>query len=249
MRNTDGKSAFEAGSKRIGIPTFRRNTSETNDEAKRDRVDILILDNSSGMCAVLARHLSELFKLRCISCAHGDSPILETLARYQPKILILDPAELSLSPQHDLQDFRRSVRIISARTMLFGYTARMDDAILRGVIGAQFVGCVGKQSDLQQLEIGLMAVQSGGMYFDPGYGNLLHEVVAQDSLGSNDLLSKRERAVIILTAKGQPAKQIAQELQISAKTVETYKGRALNKLGLSNRAELLDHALAKGWLA
>ncbi len=249
MRNTDEKQDLKINGTRARVADSTETRPEIATDAKKNSVDILIFDNSSGMCAVLARHLSDLFKLNCVSCAHSDAPILATLAKLQPKILILDPAELSLSPQHDLQDFRRSVRTISARTMLFGYTARMDDAVLRGVIGAQFVGCVGKQSNLEQLEIGLMAVQSGGVYFDPGYGHLLYEVVAQDSLNNNDLLSKRERAVIILTAKGQPAKQIAKELQISAKTVETYKGRALNKLGLSNRAELLDHALTQGWLA
>jgi PAS domain S-box-containing protein len=61
-------------------------------------------------------------------------------------------------------------------------------------------------------------------------------------------LSEREEEVVRLIAWGYSNKEIAARLSLSVKTVETYKARSLEKLGLSTRAELVRHALLRGWL-
>jgi DNA-binding NarL/FixJ family response regulator len=58
----------------------------------------------------------------------------------------------------------------------------------------------------------------------------------------------REAAVVRLTACGNGNKEIAAQLEISTKTVETYKTRALEKLGLHSRADLVRYAVGRGWL-
>ena len=210
--------------------------------------DVVILDKNSVLSTVLAAHLSEKIGMNCVGLQVGDEDVVQIVSRRKPKILMVDPFDLPLTPTNDLQDFGRKVLIVSPKTRLFGYTQRLDENVLRGVIGANFAGCVGKQSDIRQLEIGLMAVQSGGVYFDPEYSALLKDAINGGASNAPNSLSRRERSVIIMTAKGQPAKQIANELKISPKTVETYKSRALSKLGLSNREELVDHAISSGWL-
>jgi two-component system response regulator NreC len=62
-------------------------------------------------------------------------------------------------------------------------------------------------------------------------------------------LSEREREVLKLLALGHTAGQIAEKLVLSAKTVETYRSRIMEKLGLSSRVDLVQYALARGLLA
>lgn len=62
-------------------------------------------------------------------------------------------------------------------------------------------------------------------------------------------LSAREAAVLRRKAAGHSAKAIAADLGISSKTVETYYARALDKLGLRSRVEVMRHALGQGWIA
>jgi DNA-binding NarL/FixJ family response regulator len=52
-----------------------------------------------------------------------------------------------------------------------------------------------------------------------------------------------------LIAQGQPLKQIAASLNVSARTVETYKTRAMEKLGLNTRADIIRFAVERGWLS
>jgi DNA-binding NarL/FixJ family response regulator len=61
-------------------------------------------------------------------------------------------------------------------------------------------------------------------------------------------LSDREAAVVRLTAEGHGNKEIAARLEVSTKTVETYKARAMEKLGLRSRVELVRYAAGRGWL-
>jgi DNA-binding CsgD family transcriptional regulator len=61
-------------------------------------------------------------------------------------------------------------------------------------------------------------------------------------------LSEREAEVLLLIAQGLSNKEIAARLRISVKTVETYKARSMEKLGLSGRADIVRFALQKGWL-
>ena len=61
-------------------------------------------------------------------------------------------------------------------------------------------------------------------------------------------LSPREREVLKLTAMGYATKEIAQSMAIGSKSVETYRSRATEKLGLKSRAEIVRFALSEGWL-
>ncbi len=63
-----------------------------------------------------------------------------------------------------------------------------------------------------------------------------------------DELSDRETEVVRLIARGFSNKEIAAQLDLSSKTVETYKARSLEKLGLSSRSDLVSYAVQRGWL-
>ena len=75
--------------------------------------------------------------------------------------------------------------------------------------------------------------------------------VARASLGISTFpdLTERETEVLKLVALGFTSKEISRRLDVGVKSVETYKARGTEKLGLKSRAELVRYAAAQGWLA
>ncbi len=92
----------------------------------------------------------------------------------------------------------------------------------------------------------------GGIYLDPNIaGKLLGDAPRgppETEPVSGVELSQREADVVRLLAAGHTNKEMASKLAISIKTVETYKIRAMEKLGCRTRVEIVRYAAAKGWL-
>ena len=92
----------------------------------------------------------------------------------------------------------------------------------------------------------------GGLHFDPTLASKALTGRPGDSPGKAGLhagdLSEREKEVLILLAWGYSNKEIAGDLGLSVKTVETYRVRISEKLGLRSRTEIVQYALRQGWL-
>ena len=87
------------------------------------------------------------------------------------------------------------------------------------------------------------------MHDDAGkvVGTFVRAPAGKSVPGGGDL-SDREAEVVRLIAAGYSNKEIASRLSLSVKTVETYKARSMEKLGLDSRADLVRYALQRGWL-
>ncbi|HUB79080.1 MAG TPA: response regulator transcription factor [Bryobacteraceae bacterium] len=129
-----------------------------------------------------------------------------------------------------------------------------DPAYLRSALAAGASGYVLKRSVDGDLLSAIRAVHRGGMFIDPS----LAVVLVNDVLTSRQtrtgqgkparLLSERELQVLRLVARGFSSKQIAGQIFVSAKTVETYRARLLEKLGLRTRSDLVRYAVHTGLL-
>jgi DNA-binding NarL/FixJ family response regulator len=96
-------------------------------------------------------------------------------------------------------------------------------------------------------------VAKGGIYFEPVLAGkaLLRQMAAapEKPHARHAELSEREKEVLLRLAWGYSNKEVAAELSLSVKTVETYKARIGEKLGLRSRTELVQYALRQGWLS
>jgi DNA-binding NarL/FixJ family response regulator len=94
-------------------------------------------------------------------------------------------------------------------------------------------------------------VGEGGTYLDTSIaGQLVNRLGQRRAVSApSSALSEREREVVRYVAHGYSNKEIAQKLDVSVKTVETYRYRATEKLGLRSRADLVRYAIDQGWLA
>ncbi|WP_296425518.1 response regulator transcription factor [Yoonia sp.] len=175
-----------------------------------------------------------------------DVDLVSEVQENRPDVLCLDPTHLDLNRDYDLMDFGRDIRDASETTLLLGYSFKVNDAVLRAVLDAGFRGCVSKNARLRHVEIALAAVLDGGMYFDRSFGSHLRPMISDAP--DEEILSEREKAVLVGLARGLSSKQIAHDLDISSKTVDTYKARAGKKLNLSGKADLVSYVHDRGWI-
>lgn len=128
-----------------------------------------------------------------------------------------------------------------------------DISYLRALLEAGASGYVLKRSAPQELVQAIRNVAAGGTYLDPALsGKVASDFVHRRSSLRGDMfgsdLSERESEVIRLVARGYSGKEIAARLDVSLKSVESYKTRALEKLGIESRADIVRYAALKGWL-
>ncbi|OIO89636.1 MAG: DNA-binding response regulator [Anaerolineae bacterium CG2_30_64_16] len=206
--------------------------------------------------AVLRAGLRLLIEAQAdMTCAGEAGDGLETLAqaeRLQPDLVLLDLSMPRLGGLAALPEIRRKAP--AARILVL--TMHADDEYLRQCLKGGAAGYVLKQAADQELLLAIRAVMRGEVYIHPAMtrgllGDLVDRSRDLSGFGKPERsadLSDREAEVIKQVARGHTNQEIADRLSLSVKTVETYRARAMEKLGLANRAALVRYALEKGWL-
>ena len=131
-------------------------------------------------------------------------------------------------------------------------TVHEDRAYLRQLLEAGVSAYLLKRSAAEELVRAIHAVAEGGLYLDPAIAGKVVGAAARSTphgpLGAPAELSERETEVLQLLAEGHTSKEISSRLSISVKTVETYKARAMDKLGFKSRVDVVRYAASRGWL-
>jgi DNA-binding NarL/FixJ family response regulator len=215
---------------------------------QNDRIRILLADDHGVVRAGLRALLEAQPDIEVIAEA-DDGPSAVALTRqFVPSIVI---ADLSM-PGGGLEAIREITSLgLPSRVLVL--TVHAEERYLLPVLEAGGSGYVRKSSAHTDLLEAIHTVAKGEVFLDPaatktllkGY---LGRVRTGDELDLGEVLSEREREVVKLTAEGHTAQQAADILSLSPKTVETYRHRAMQKLGLTNRAELVRYALRAGLL-
>lgn len=166
------------------------------------------------------------------------------LVSNRPSILVLDPNEAP----NDLEELVTSLVAEIPDLQMIAYTSDPTPSLARTCISLGFRAFVPKSVASDQLTSALTAVANGGMYVDRHFAAaLLPSSQSAEEQGVGQL-SVREEAVLRRISLGLSHKQIATELELSQKTVDTYRARGMRKLGLADRGELVRFALAQRWL-
>ncbi|QUD85943.1 response regulator transcription factor [Phenylobacterium montanum] len=126
-------------------------------------------------------------------------------------------------------------------------TVHEDRAYLDQLLQCGVRGYLLKRSAAEDLIHAVRAVMAGGLYVDPAMASKLLSAAKTPGAATSEL-SSREEAVLRLTARGFSSKEAAAKLLLSIKTVETYKARGVEKLGLHSRAEIVRYGARHGWL-
>jgi len=168
-------------------------------------------------------------------------------AELKPDVLVLDVSMPGLSGTKVAERLRET----SPRTRILVHTVHEDVGYFRQMLELGVNGYILKRSSGDQLVRAIRSIAQGGVYIDPLIAGKLVGGPQQKQdveIRAGVELSERENEVLKLTAAGYSHKEIAIQLAISVKSVETYKARGMEKLGFQSRVELVRYASGKGWL-
>lgn len=180
----------------------------------------------------------------CVVAEAGTiAEAVEAVEKSQAHILLLD---IGLRKGSGLTALKH-VRACTPLTRAIVLTMYNDVALMRSALAEGASGFVLKQAADADLLTAIRAVHKGGLFIDP---SLAAEFMAEKlNAPVGKLLSHREKQVIQLVAQGYANQEIARSLCVSVKTVETYKTRIAEKLGLHSRKEITRYALLTGLLS
>ncbi len=180
----------------------------------------------------------------------GDFPeAVRVTGTAQPDILILD---LTMPGGTGIQTVERLARECP-KTRILVLTMHDDPSYLRTALAAGAFGYVVKKAADTELLSAIRAIAQGRAFVDldvTGHRvqSLLGDSSAEGAESPADQLSPREREVLELVAQGHTNQAIADKLFLSVKSVESYRARLMQKLGLRNRADLIRYAVEVGLL-
>jgi DNA-binding NarL/FixJ family response regulator len=209
---------------------------------------VLLADDHPVVLAGIKSLLSADPELEIAGEARDGLTALQMAIELKPEIVILD---LSMPGLNGVEVTQRLL-LERPDCKVLVLTVHEDRSYLRKLIEVGAAGYLLKRSAPEDLLRAIHAVAAGGIYLDPAIAGQLIDASANKSresaAGVAAELSDREIDVLRLTALGHSNKSIATILGIGVKSVETYKARAMDKLGFRTRVELVGYAVGKGWL-
>lgn len=203
-------------------------------------LSVVIVDDH----AVVRRGVRALLEaepaFRVIAEAGDVAGGLEAVGAHRPALVVLD---IHLPGGPSLPAIAQ-MKLISPGTRFLVLTMYDDPMFARRAFEAGAGGYVLKEAAPVELIRALHAVAAGETYIYPSVGARL--AAAHDDRHALDRLSDRERDVFVRVVRGATNKQIAAELHLSVRTVETHRARLQDKLGLRGLLELVEFARRQG---
>lgn len=206
-------------------------------------IKILIADDH----AVVAEGLKHLVEaqpdLQVVATVGDGREAVRVAKETEPDVVLMD---LSM-PELNGADATRAIIDARPECRVIVLSMYAEREYVRRALKAGATGYVVKRSAAKELVEAIRAVQSGQRYLSPRVADVVIDDYAAD--GKADLLEKlstREREVLQLLAEGRTGSEIAQRLALSQKTVETYRARLVEKLGIRDVAGLVKFAIQRG---
>lgn len=210
------------------------------------KLKIVLADDHAVVREGLKRLLETERDMEIVGEAGDTEGAVSEVKFHHPDILIVD---LSMPGRGGLEAARCVHREVPDAGII-ALTVHEDAAHLHAALDAGARGYVLKRAAPEELVPAVRAVSSGGTYIDPRLQSKLATVGGGTAARSAapGKLSKREVNVLRGIATGFSNKEIAAQLDLSVKTVETYKARAMEKLSLRSRVDIVRLAQLQGWL-
>jgi len=210
-------------------------------------IEILLVDDHAMFRAGIKALIEAEERLVVVGEAADGDAAVERVRELKPDIVIMD---LSMPGTNGLEATRR-ISALGLDTSVLVLTVHAEEEYLVPVVEAGASGYLTKTSADTDLLEAIKVVARGQVYLPPKAATLLLKrykaAEGETSAGLKDL-SSREQEVLALTAEGFSSREIGQKLFISPKTVDTYRSRIMDKLGLTHRSELVRFALHVGLL-
>jgi DNA-binding NarL/FixJ family response regulator len=216
------------------------------------KIRLLVVDDHPVVRAGLRTLLGAQADMEVVGEADDGRVAIERAIELQPDVVVMDITMKGMGGLDATREIKRRLPNIKVLVL----TMHENEEYLRQLIEAGATGYVLKQAVDTELAVAIRAVQRGEVFLYSSFSRILLGDLVQDEdteqessqLDSYERLSQREREVLRLVALGHTNQEIADQLYLSVKTVETYRSRVMDKLNLRSRSALVRYALERGLL-
>ncbi|MBI5033802.1 MAG: response regulator transcription factor [Chloroflexi bacterium] len=211
-----------------------------------NKTRIIIADDHSVLRSGLKMLLNAQDDLIVVGEATNGAEAIKAVREQSPDLLLLD---ISM-PKSDGLQVLQHVRRAQPNVRVLVLTMHEEEGYLKRALESGAAGYCPKSAADAELISAIRAVMRGNVYIHPSHTKVLLDrmLPANESNAAPIDLSEREGAVLKLVALGHTNQEIAEQLALSVKTVESYRARGMEKLGLKSRAALVRYAIQAGWM-
>jgi two-component system response regulator NreC len=210
------------------------------------KIQVLIADDHSLVREGIVAFLKYTADIEVVAEASDGIEAIEKAKKFRPDIILMDismPRLGGLEATIEIKKFDPSIKIL----VLTQYD---DKEYISRFLKAGVSGYLLKKAVGSDLVSAIRAVREGETYLYPSIASkVVDGYLSKDTMQTEDIydtLTDREKQVLKLVAEGYSHKEIGDMLKISPKTVIVHQTNTFEKLGFSNRAELIKFALARG---
>lgn len=203
-------------------------------------VRVLICDDHTLVRAGLRRLVDSFDDIEVVGEASSADEVVQRSRQMLPDVVLLDVSMPGRSGFDALAELRENQPDTSVVIMsMHDDSLHVREAMQRGASGF-----VVKEAAPAELEVAIRAAAAGRTFLSPQvFASQLQQPGMRKSLGDIDRLSRRQREILDALGAGRTTKQIAADLGLSVKTVETHRSRMMETLGCRNSTELLRMAM------
>lgn len=209
---------------------------------------ILLAEDHRIMREGLKRLIAEQPDMEVVGEADDGMDAWRKATELQPHIVLMDVS----MPRLNGAEATLKIKETCPHVKVLALTAHRASAYLTQMLKVGASGYVLKQAAFNELVDAIHTVAKGETYIDRSSRELMSSMSAGNVVRRGESqgkpLSEREIQVMSLVASGFTNKEIANQLAISVKTVETHKANSMEKLDLRSRAEIVDYARFRGWI-
>ncbi|CAI8764059.1 response regulator [Brevibacillus fortis] len=213
-------------------------------------IRVLIADDHAIVRSGLGMLINAQEDMEVVGYAADGKEACEKAWEVRPNVVLMDlsmpPGENGLTATARLKETAPDIQVLVL-------TMHDDEEYLFRVLQAGAAGYILKSAPDLDLITAIRSVNQGMAYLYPSATKSLIEEFLQmvkngEEQAKYDILTDREKEVLVLIAKGFSNKEIAERLTVSVKTVESHKAHIMEKLHLRTRPDLVRYAIKKGWL-
>jgi DNA-binding NarL/FixJ family response regulator len=214
------------------------------------KIRVVLVDDHAIVRTGLKAVLAAAPEVEVVGEASGGTEAVALLERTPADVVVMD---ISMADGDGIAATRALTKGNAATPRVLVLTMHAEEAYLEAVLDAGASGYLMKGTADRELVDAVRTVARGEVFVRPSAARVLAQGARRREQQSSDRarferLTDRERAVMQLIAQGYTAPEIGEQLTISPKTVDTYKQRINDKLGLAHRADYVTLALKLGLL-
>ena len=202
-----------------------------------DEITILIVDDHKLIRDTWSFILNSDPRFQVIAESDSGKEAIDLAENNRPNIILMD---INMSPMNGFEA-TKEIRKVSPESKIIGVSMHSQPAYAKKMLQVGAMGYITKNSSKEEMIGAISEVAQGNKYICHEVKAILSEQILEDNEKPDiNLLSQREIEIIELIKQGQSSKEIAQQLNITLKTVEVHRHNILKKLNLKNTAALVN---------